>query len=215
MTVKIYKDDKFIQDGVIIEGRTYSRAADLITGLGFEFEWISGGKDGSGSDKSSGDSGDNKKIIIHTKPRPPSPDIDLRLPSGASAAMLDNYIKDTPLSGLGAAWIAAEEKWRINAVFLCALACHESDFGRSRLAREKKNLYGFMAYDSDPFNSAKSYARFEDSIEDVCALLVQHYLFPSGKYFSGAASPAGINVRYASDKGWAGKVVAHMAGIVG
>jgi hypothetical protein len=204
MTVKIFKGDKFIQDGVIIEGRTYSRSADLIRGLGFDFEWY-------------GDSGGGK-IIIYDKPLFPSPDMDLRLPSGGNAVMnavmLDNYVKDTPLSGLGAAWIAAEEKWRINAVFLCALACHESDFGRSRLAREKKNLYGFMAYDSDPFNSAKSYARFEDSIEDVCALLVRHYLFPSGKYFSGAASPAGINVRYASDKGWAGKVVAHMAGIV-
>ena len=200
MTVKIYKNGKFIQDGVLIENRTYSRSADLILGLGFDFEWI-------------GDSGGGK-IIIYDKPLFPSLDMDLRLPSGANAVMLDNYTKDTPLHGLGAAWVAAEEKWRINAVFLCALACHESDFGRSRLAREKKNLYGFMAYDSDPYNSAKSYARFEDSIEDVCALLVQHYLFPCGKHYNGP-SPAGINARYASDKGWAQKVVAHMAKVVG
>jgi len=199
MTVKIYKNGKFIQDGVLIENRTYSRSADLILGLGFDFEWI-------------GDSGGGK-IIIYDKPLFPSPDMDLRLPSGANAVMLDNYTKDTPLHGLGAAWVAAEEKWRINAVFLCALACHESDFGRSRLAREKKNLYGFMAYDSDPYNSAKSYAHFEDSIEDVCALLAQHYLFPCGKHYNGP-TPTGINVRYASDKGWAQKVVAHMAKII-
>lgn len=196
MTVKIHKDGQFIQDGVLIEGRTYSRSADLIKGLGFKFDWFPDGK-----------------IIIKNKPLFPSQDMDLRLPSGGDAEMMDSYVKATPLAGLGKTWMEAEERWRVNAIFLCALACHESDFGRSRIAREKKNLYGFRAYDADPYGSAKSYARFEDSIEDVCALLAQHYLFPCGKHYNGP-SPAGINARYASDKGWAGKVVAHMAKII-
>jgi len=199
MTVKIYNKNGLLQDGILIEGRTYSRSADLIHGLGFDFEWT--GDEGGG------------KIIITDKPLSPAADMDLRLPSGAGAVMLDNYVKDTPLYGLGGAWITAEEAWRVNAVFLCALACHESDFGRSRIAREKNNLYGYMAYDSDPYGSAKSYAKFEDSIEDVCSLLVRNYLYPSGKYYNGP-TPAGINVRYASDKGWAQKVVNHMLKII-
>ena len=199
MTVKIYYNGKLIQNGHLIEGRTYSRSADLIKGLGYDFEWVTvlGGGE----------------IIIKGKPVVPSLDMDLRLPSGGNAVMLDVYVKNTPLYGLGAAWTEAERTWRINAVFLCALACHESSFGRSRIAQEKKNLYGFRAYDADPYNSAKSYARFEDSIEDVCALLAQHYLFPCGKHYNGP-TPTGINVRYASDKGWAQKVVAHMAKII-
>lgn len=199
MTVKIYKNGKFIQDGVLIEGRTYSRSADLIKGLGFDLDWIS--EPGGG------------KVIIRDKPYFPVRDMDLRLPSGASAQMLGDYVKDTPLAGLGKTWLDAETKWRINAVFLCALACHESNFGRSKIAREKKNLYGFMAYDSSPGASAKTYASFQESIEDVCRLLVGSYLFPSGKYYNGP-SPAGVNVRYASDKDWAFKVVNHMLLIV-
>lgn len=197
MTVKIYKDGQFIQDGVLIEGRTYSRSADLIKGLGFKFDWFPDGK-----------------IIIKNKPLFPSQDMDLRLPSGGDAEMMDSYVKATPLAGLGKTWMEAEEKWRINAVFLCALACHESDFGRSRIARDKNNIYGYRAFDGDPYNSAKSYGSFKESIEDVCSLLVRQYLFPTGSFYNGP-TPRGVNVRYASDKNWAFKVVNHMLIITG
>ncbi len=200
MTVKIHIDDQFIQDGVLIEGRTYSRSADLITGLGFKFDWISETTGG--------------KIIIRNKPLSPGQNMDLRLPSGGNAKMLDSYVKNTPLAGLGAVWMECEAKWRINAVFLCAVACHESNFGKSKIAQDKKNLHGMRAYDGDPYNSAKTYGSFKDSIEDVCSLLVRQYLYPSGSYYNGP-TPAGINVKYASDKNWAVKVVNHMSLIVG
>ena len=32
MTVKIYKNEQYIQDGILIEGRTYSRSADRLPG---------------------------------------------------------------------------------------------------------------------------------------------------------------------------------------
>ena len=197
MTVKIHKDGQFIQDGVLIEGRTYSRSADLIKGLGFKFDWFPDGK-----------------IIIKNKPLFPSQDMDLRLPSGGDAEMMDSYVKATPLAGLGKTWMEAEERWRVNAIFLCALACHESDFGRSQIARDKNNIYGYRAYDGDPYNSAKSYSCFKESIEDVCSLLVRQYLYPSGSFYN-SPTPKGINVRYATDKNWAFKVVNHMLLIVG
>ncbi len=197
MTVKIYKNGQFIQDGVLIEGRTYSRSADLIRGLGFKFDWFP-----------------DMKIIIKDKPLSPSQNMDLRLPSGGNVEMLDTYVKNMPLAGLGKTWIEAEEKWCVNAVFLCALACHESDFGRSRIAQDKKNLYGLRAFDGDPYNSAKSYGSFKESIEDVCSLLVRRYLYPSGSFYNGP-TPAGINVKYATDKNWAFKVINHMLLIVG
>lgn len=197
--VSIYKDSRYIMDGVLIEDRTYCRTADLLKGLGYAYDWF--GEVGGG------------KLIIRGEVLWPEQDIDLRLPSMAEMSLLDAYVKDTPLAGLGKAWLEAEANWRVNAIFLCALACHESDFGRSKIAREKKNLYGFMAYDDSPYASAKSYGTYRGSIADVCRLLVESYLFPSGKYYNGP-TPAGINIRYASDKGWAGKVVNHMAGIV-
>lgn len=197
MTVKIYKDGQFIQDGILIEGRTYSRSADLIKGLGFKFDWFPDGK-----------------IIIKDKPLFPSQGMDLRLPSGGNAEMLDSYVKTTPLAGLGKTWMEAEEKWRVNAVFLCALACHESDFGRSKIAQGKNNIYGLRAYDGDAYNSAKTYGSFKESIEDVCSLLVRQYLYPSGSFYNGP-TPAGVNVKYATDKNWAFKVVNHMLLVVG
>ncbi len=186
-------------DGVLIEDRTYCRIADLLKGLGYTYDWFGGAGGG--------------KLIIRGEALWPEQDMDLRLPSGGNVALLDEYVKGTPLAGLGKAWLEAEANWRVNAVFLCALACHESDFGRSKIARDKKNIYGFMAYDNSPYASARTYATYQESIEDVCRLLVGSYLFPSGKYYNGP-TPAGVNVRYASDKSWAGKVVNHMAGIV-
>lgn len=199
MTVKIYKNEQYIQDGILIEGRTYSRSADLITGLGFKFDWVPDPPDG--------------KIIIKDKPLSPSQNMDLRLPSGAKIEMLDAYVKNTPLAGLGKVWIEVEGIWHINAVFLCALACHESDFGKSKIAQDKKNLHGLWAYDGDPYNSAKTYGTFKESIEDVCSLLVRQYLYPNGNYYNGP-TPAGINVKYATDKEWAAKIVNHMLRIV-
>lgn len=198
MLVKIYEADRFLANGVLIEDRTYVRVADILSELGYSYNWVSG---------------DPPKVVAYKKPLAPSLDLDLRLPSGATANLLDRYVTGTPLAGLGKDWVAAEARWRVNAVFLCALACHESDFGRSRIARDKKNIYGLGAYDRDPYNSAKSYPSYRESIEDVCSLLVRQYLYPSGSYYNGP-TPKGVNVRYSTDPRWAERVVKHMTAIV-
>lgn len=198
MPVKIYLGDRFLTDGVLIEDRVYARVADILSGLGYGYNWVPG---------------DPPKVVAFKKPLTPNMDLDLRLPSFASVALLDRYVAGTPLAGLGKDWLAAEARWRVNAVFLCALACHESDFGRSRIARDKKNIYGLGAYDRDPYNSAKSYSSFRESIEDVCSLLVRQYLYPCGAYYNGP-TPKGVNVKYSTDSRWAEKVVKHMTAIV-
>ncbi len=138
---------------------------------------------------------------------------DLRLPSRASAALLDKYLLNTPLAGLGAEFLSVGDKWGVNAVFTCAVACHESDFGRSKIAQDKRNLFGFMAYDSDPYGSARSYGSYRASIEDFCRLVSREYLNPGGLYYNGP-SVSGVRVRYATDPEWGAKVLKHCQAIL-
>ena len=81
-------------------------------------------------------------------------DSDLTIPSNISAKeaekMLENYPK---LHGLGAAFVKAEKKKGVNALYMLGLACLESNYGRSNFAVERNNLYGWCAYDSNPRKS--------------------------------------------------------------
>ncbi len=139
-------------------------------------------------------------------------DLDLRLESGISARALDKFLKGTPMEGLGAYFVAAEKRYSVNAQYLCAHAVHESNFGRSRIARDKKNLFGFGAYDSDPYRYAKTFKSFEECIYYVAEYIAENYLSPAGKYYNGPTLK-GMNVKYATDPYWAEKIARHMAKI--
>jgi hypothetical protein len=138
--------------------------------------------------------------------------LDLRSESNISARALDKYLEGTPMGGLGAYFIAAEKRYSVNAQYLCAHAVHESDFGRSRIARDKKNLFGFGAYDRNPYENAKSFSSFEECIYYVAEYIAENYLAPTGKYYNGPTLK-GMNVKYATDPYWAEKIARHMAKI--
>ena len=78
-------------------------------------------------------------------------DTNLLSTSGVSAWAIDEYLESaTSLPPLGAAFIAAEKKYGVNARFLLAAALHESGWGTSYISRVKHNLFGYNAYDRDP-----------------------------------------------------------------
>lgn len=181
--------------GLLIEGKTYCRARDLAEGLGYVVKWQPG------------------LVTISGGAREIRQDTDLRLPSGATATLLDRYLADTPLAGLGDEFCIGEAYWRVNAVFACAVACHESAFGRSQIARDKKNLFGFMAFDRDPYDSAKSYHTYAESIDDFNLLISRQYLHPTGAFYNGP-NIAGIGKRYATDAKWPEKVLRHCRAIL-
>lgn len=181
--------------GILIEGKTYTRARDLAEGLGYVVEWEPG------------------FVTISQTVREIGLDTDLRLPSGATATLLDSYLADTPLAGLGDEFRIGEGYWRVNAVFACAVACHESNFGQSRIAQDKKNLFGFGAFDSDPYVNAKSYHTYVESIDDFYLLISRQYLHPTGAYYDGP-NIAGIGKRYATDAKWPEKVLRHCRAIL-
>ena len=106
-----------------------------------------------------------------------------------------------------------EEEYSVNALYLMAHAIHESAWGTSMIAFDKRNLFGYGAVDSDPYNGAYTYESFEDSIEDAAKRITTNYLPSNGAYYNGAFlgnKGAGMNVKYASDPYWGEKIAAHM-----
>ena len=109
-----------------------------------------------------------------------------------------------------------EEKYNINGMFLAAIGIHESGWGTSTISKNKKNLFGYGAYDSDPYNMSYSFDSYEEGIELVARMLVKYYINPPGtpiydgqtakaSYYSGLTIRA-VNTKYASDPNWNVKV---------
>ena len=101
-----------------------------------------------------------------------------------------------------------EEKYNINGMFLAAIGIHESGWGTSTISKNKKNLFGYGAYDSDPYNMSYSFDSYEEGIELVARMLVKYYINPPGtpiydgqtakaSYYSGLTIRA-VNTKYAS-----------------
>lgn len=113
-----------------------------------------------------------------------------------------------------------EQRYNINGVFLAAVGIHESQWGTSNIANDKKNLFGYGAYDSDAYNYSYNFNDYTEGIELVSRVFAKHYLNPIGtsiyggqtadaKYYNGP-TVFGVNVRYASDSNWGTKVFSIM-----
>lgn len=127
---------------------------------------------------------------------------DVTRKSTITAEELNERLKNTKLEGLGNAFKKAEETYGVNSLFLLGLAIHESDYGKSRIAKDKNNLFGFKAYDSSPYKSAQAFGSFAEGIDTVAKYLSENYLSADGKYFNGF-SIRDIGKRYATDPQWA------------
>ena len=109
-----------------------------------------------------------------------------------------------------------ENQYGINGIFVAAVGIHESAWGTSNISKNKKNLFGYGAYDSDPTGSSYTFQSYAEGIDLVSRVFVKYYLNPkgtpiyggetaTGTYFEGATLTA-VNKRYASDKNWANAV---------
>jgi len=99
-------------------------------------------------------------------------------------------------------------------MFLAAVAIHESGWGTSKIAINKKNLFGYGAYDSSPYESAWSFETYSECIDLLARVFTKYYLSENGKFYNGT-SLTSVNTRYATDKGWANKVYSHMKTLYG
>ncbi len=122
-----------------------------------------------------------------------------------SAEEYDQGLAGTDLAGLGSAFKDAQDTYGVNAILLMAMAKHETGNGTSELFREKNNLFGFNAYDYDPYNQASTFKTPADSINTVAGHLAENYLNTDGPYYNGISTD-GIGVDYATDPDWSKKV---------
>ena len=132
-------------------------------------------------------------------------DMDLRTRSNISAEEADKMLAGTNLKGLGSAFVKAEQMYDVNALYMIGLACLESAYGTSTYAKERNNLFGWNAVDSNP-NKASSFKSKEDAILLVAKSLQKNYLRKGGAYYAGYSARA-IDVHYCTDKAHADKIV--------
>ena len=113
-----------------------------------------------------------------------------------------------------------EKQYNINGVFVAAVGIHESAWGTSKISKDKNNLFGYGAYDSNPYQGAYNFSNYSECIDLIARVLVKYYINPKGTsiygnqkaegtYYNGATLE-GVNKRYASDKNWANSVYSYM-----
>lgn len=152
-------------------------------------------------------------------------DMRLNKPSGLSLEqfkkiLTDNKDKNTIFENNAEYFYYIEKQYNINGVFVAAVAIHESGWGTSKIALQKNNLFGYGAYDSNPYNGAYEFTDYSECIDLIARVFVKYYLNPKGTeiyggekaqgtYYNGATLTA-VNTRYASDKNWANSVYKHM-----
>lgn len=143
--------------------------------------------------------------------------VDLTKPSGATAEQLDiTFAKNGGrLAGLGQACMDAEQKYGINAYYIASHACWESMWGKSQIARDKNNLFGYGAYDWSPYESAWTFPSKSACIDKVMNNVARDYLDPNGRYYGGSPTLKGMNKRYATDMNWANGIATLMKQFAG
>lgn len=134
--------------------------------------------------------------------------------------LTDSKDKNNMFSNNAQYFYYVEKQYNINGIFVAAVGIHESAWGTSSIAKNKKNLFGYGAYDSNPYNGAYSFSNCFESIDLIARVFVKYYLNPKGTSIYGGEQAVGtyyngntltgVNIKYATDKNWANAVYIHM-----
>ncbi len=152
-------------------------------------------------------------------------DMDINKPSGLTLEQFKKILSDKKdknkvFENNAKYFYYIEKQYNINGVFVAAVGIHESAWGTSEIARQKNNLFGYGAYDSNPFNGAYHFSNYAESIDLIARVFVKYYLNPRetniyggekaiGTFYNGTTLSA-INKKYATDKKWAEAVYNHI-----
>ena len=117
-------------------------------------------------------------------------------------------IDNSLLENKGATFKEAEEHYHINALYLLAHSALESDWGRSKIAKDKNNFFGITAYDTTPYLSAKTFDDVDKGILGATKWIKENYIDRGRTFLGNKAS--GMNVEYASDPYWGEKIASVM-----
>lgn len=137
--------------------------------------------------------------------------LPLRTKSNISASTLDNYLlkvkgngTDSIIKNKGSLFIQGQETYGSNAAIVYSMACWESSYGTSTLARQCNNLFGWRAYDSNP-GAAYTFNSVDDCILEHAGGNLRDYSDIDVSWFNGAYlgnKGSGFNLKYASDPYW-------------
>ena len=138
---------------------------------------------------------------------------DLTEATNYSAEDLDKVfsllnINNSLLENKGSTFKEAEEHYHINALYLLAHSALESDWGRSKIAKDKNNFFGITAYDTTPYLSAKTFDDVDKGILGATKWIKENYIDRGRTFLGNKAS--GMNVEYASDPYWGEKIASVM-----
>lgn len=152
-------------------------------------------------------------------------DMQLNKPSGLTLdqfkkVLSDEKDKNKIFANNAEYFYYIEKQYNINGIFVAAVGIHESAWGTSKIALQKNNLFGYGAYDSNPYNGAYEFNNYSESIDLISRVFVKYYLNQSGTSIYGGEKATGtyyngptlkgINEKYASDKNWANAVFSNM-----
>lgn len=173
------------------------------------------------TDNSENTSGKSKSQLISNL----SFNMSLNKPSGLSLEQFKKVLTDSKdtkniFEENAEYFYYIEKQYNVNGIFVAAVGIHESAWGTSRIANNKKNLFGYGAYDLNPYNGAYSFTDYSESIDLLARVFVKYYLNPkgtsiyggekaTGSYYNGPTL-TGVNKKYATDKNWANAVYNHM-----
>lgn len=131
---------------------------------------------------------------------------DVTKPSNLTAEEMKAALADTGLEHLSETFINCEATYGVNAVFLAAIAAHESAWGTSRRAIEDHNFtgYGVFSPSAEGINADKD----EDNIIHTAEKLSVNYLSEDGKYYNGKRV-CDVHKRYCATGGWSQGVTNH------
>lgn len=152
-------------------------------------------------------------------------DMSLNKPSGLSLQQFKKVLTDSRdvnkiFENNAEYFYYIEKQYNINGLFIAAIGIHESAWGTSKLAKDKNNLFGYGAYDSNPYNGAYTFSNYAESIDLMARVLTKYYLNKPGTPIYNAEKAVGnyyygetissVNKKYATDKNWANGVYKHM-----
>ena len=142
--------------------------------------------------------------------------LPLRTTSSISASTFNTFLsskgKDSSskLWDTGQTFLDAQSQYGINALLVYAMACLESGYGTSDYAKNRNNLFGWSAYDSNP-DSASYFSSISQAVNEHMGINLRGYINTNDTRFFGPQlgnKGSGLNVKYAGDPYWGMKIAA-------
>lgn len=149
--------------------------------------------------------------------------LSMRSTSNYSASELTNIINNllnnygygssSVLYGTGSSFVKYQNSYGINALLAAAAAINESGWGTSNYAKNRYNLFGINAVDSDP-DQATYFSSADACIKDFAeTYMSKRYMRPGYTYYHGSCvgdKSVGVNVSWGSAPYW-GETLAAIA----